>query len=93
MWFERGTERVDLRRRKAPRRILARLVELRASDGALDVYEAFEVGWPDEVATPEAAADRVYWAIRTLRKLGLESVLVTRDDGYLLDPAAVVSHD
>jgi hypothetical protein len=29
---------------------------------------------------------RVYTAIRRLRAMGLERVLVTRDDGYLLDP-------
>jgi len=33
---------------------------------------------------------RVYSAVRRLRRLGLESVLITRDDGYLLDPAATV---
>jgi hypothetical protein len=30
---------------------------------------------------------RVYSSIRRLRALGLESTLITRDDGYLLDPA------
>lgn len=89
-WFETDEGRVDLRRRKAPRHILARLLELRATDPgeAIDVYEAFEVGWPGEVATVEAAADRVYWAVRTLRKLGLEPFLMTNDRGYLLDPQA-----
>lgn len=85
-WFEVGAERVSLRRRRAPRHIFARLVELRVDEPgrAVDVYEAFEIGWPDEIATPEAAADRVYWAVRTLRKLGLEDVLVTSGDGYLI---------
>ena len=92
LWFEHAGVRIDLRRRKAPRRILAHLIDLRARAprDAVDVYEAFEIGWPDEVATAEAAADRVYWAIRTLRKLGLEHVLLTSDEGYLLDPDAVI---
>ncbi len=86
-WFENASGRVDLGRRRAPRRILARLAELREEEpgAALDVYGMFEVGWPDEVAAPEAASDRVYWAVRTLRKLGLEE-LITSGDGYLLDP-------
>jgi hypothetical protein len=31
---------------------------------------------------------RVYSAVRRLRRLGLEPILVTRDDGYLLEPDA-----
>jgi hypothetical protein len=34
-----------------------------------------------------AGEQRVRTAIWTLRKLGLGEWLVTRDDGYLLDPA------
>ena len=33
---------------------------------------------------------RVYAAIRRLRALGLGDALLTRDDGYLIDPAVTV---
>jgi hypothetical protein len=39
----------------------------------------------------EAAQTRVRVAIATLRKLGLRGVLLTRDDGYLLDPQIAVA--
>jgi hypothetical protein len=35
---------------------------------------------------PESGAERVYTAVRTLRRLGLGRVLLSRDGGYLLDP-------
>ena len=44
------------------------------------------VGWPDERLTREAAANRLYVAIATLRRLGLRDILQSRDDGWLLDP-------
>jgi len=50
-----------------------------------------EKGWPGERVHPEAGADRVYMALSTLRKLGLREVLVSRDDGYLLDPRVPVT--
>jgi hypothetical protein len=47
-------------------------------------------GWPNERVIATAGATRVRVAIATLRRLGLASVLVTRDDGYLLDPRTQV---
>jgi hypothetical protein len=44
-------------------------------------------GWPGEKMSHAAGLKRVRTAIWTLRRLGLESVLRTCDDGYLLDPA------
>jgi len=88
-WFRapRGP-RVDLPRRRALRLLLSRLAEARldAPDRALGVDEVFAAGWPGERAHPESVTSRVYVAIATLRKLGLRSVLLRRDDGYLLDP-------
>jgi hypothetical protein len=43
-----------------------------------------ELGWPGERVTPEAAASRVYTAIRTLRGFGLDEYLLTSDEGYFL---------
>ena len=36
---------------------------------------------------PDSGATRVYTSIRRLRKSGLQGVLLTREDGYLLDPS------
>ena len=43
-------------------------------------------GWPGERLRYDSGMLRVYTAIRRLRALGLERVLLTRDDGYQLDP-------
>jgi len=89
-WFQCGEgERVDLRRRLAIRRMLDALVEqsLVAPGSALEPGHLFQAGWPDVQIAREAAMRRVYWAIWTLRDLGLAEVLLGRSDGYLLDPA------
>jgi predicted ATPase len=87
--FRLGEESpVDISRRRAHRHILAALARARSegNDRAFDVYELFEIGWPSDRRTaPDVGARRVYTTIRELRDLGLEDVLVTSDDGYLLD--------
>ena len=87
-WFETTAGRVDVQRRGAVRRILVALTERRlATPGrSLGVDELFEIGWPGERIPYESQVRRVYTAIWTLRTLGLEDALRTRDDGYLLDP-------
>lgn len=79
---------VDLGRRAAPRRLLVALAEARLENpGLVMTHDALiEVGWPRERMLAEAAKKRLRTAIWTLRKLGLEPVILTRDDGYLLDP-------
>lgn len=81
-----GFEPADLRRRRSLRLILAELARRHQRDDTegFGVFDAFDVGWPGEAVEPEVAAGRVYWAIRTLRGLGLEDYLVTVDDGYML---------
>lgn len=87
-WFEvSGHPPVDLRRRGKLRRVLEALVD--AAEGEeptpLDVYELFEIGWPDQQEIDaESAAQRVYVTIRALRRDGLSGVLITGDDGYYL---------
>jgi hypothetical protein len=79
---------VDFSRRRAQRAILHRLIshrEERPGD-ALSWSELFEAGWPGERVQVEAGFGRVRTTVWALRKLGLFAVLVTRDDGYLLDP-------
>ena len=87
-----GEDAQDLRRRKAMRLILDRLAdEHRANPGAgLPLEALLEVGWPGERVMASAGANRVYVALTTLRKMGLRKLLLSRDDGYLLDPATPV---
>ena len=81
-WFERdGQSRVELATRPSLRNVLAALVEAKE---ALPQESLFRAGWPGERVLPLAARDRVYTAVRTLRKLGLEGVLSRGDDGYFL---------
>lgn len=85
---------LDLARRGALRRILVYLAEQRlAAPGAAQPLEVvFAAGWPGERVMPTAATNRVYVAIATLRKLGLAELLLTNDDGYLIDPVVPVTH-
>jgi predicted ATPase len=94
-WLEIGGQRSDLSKRSAPRRVLDALAERRlASAGSpLTRDELIEIGWPGERMLHEAAVMRLHQCIRVLRDIGLEGVLVTRDDGYLLDTAIDVQRD
>lgn len=84
--------RIDLGRRAALRRIAEALVARRQRDGAraLSLADVVAAGWPGERMHPDSAATRVYTAVRTLRAMGLRDVLLTRDDGYMLDPDVVL---
>lgn len=89
-WFELGGgSRVDLGRRGSLRRILDALAEQRTTSPGqgLPVATLVEKGWPGERVLVEAASTRVRVAVATLRRLGLRSVIITREDGYLLDPS------
>jgi hypothetical protein len=78
----------DLTRHGPLRRILWALAiaKERRSGAAMSTLELVEVGWPGEKMRHEAATLRVYTTIRRMRRLGLGDALVTRDDGYLIDP-------
>ncbi len=80
---------LDFSRRGPLRRVLLALVtaRLEAPGRALTALEVQAAGWPGEKMLPESGAARVYMAVRRLRALGLEAVLLTRDEGYALDPA------
>ncbi len=49
--------------------------------------ELLKAGRSGERGLPEAGSNQVYVAMATLRKLGFRDALVSRDDGYLLDPS------
>jgi predicted ATPase len=85
--FQRtGRDAVDLRRRGALSRILRALTARRIEAGApLSLDEVFRAGWPGQRIPAASSAARVYNAVQRLRRLGLDGLLITRDDGYLLD--------
>jgi len=88
-WFQRpGQIRVDLGARDTLRRVLVRLVEARVESpgSALSMDQIFEAGWPDQRIMRSAARNRVYVAIHSLRQQGLDDVLMTSDQGYLINP-------
>jgi predicted ATPase len=82
---------IDLTKHGSLRRVLLALLETHAEykDRALTADQLLSAGWPDEKVLYDAGMLRVYTAVRRLRKLGLENVLIRRDDGYLLDPGVV----
>jgi predicted ATPase len=93
-WFAvGGGAQVDLSRRGPLRLLLRALAEHRqdAPGVGLSAERLFAAGWPGQRAQPQAAAARVYTAVATLRRLGLDAVLKRHDDGYLLDPEVVLA--
>ncbi len=86
------TARVSLEKRKPVRLLLMRLIdEHEKSPGhPLTVDDLLAAGWPGERVIRDAGASRVYVALGTLRKLGLRDVILSREGGYLLDPAVKI---
>jgi hypothetical protein len=82
-------EQLDLTRHGSLRRVLDALVKRRIAEpgAAMTAVALLESGWPDEKVRHESGMLRVYSVVRRLRALGLGDALVTRDDGYLLDPS------
>jgi len=92
-WFRAPHgDRVDLSKRRSMRAILRALLEHHRSkhQGALPVGTLLEHGWPGERMKASAGANRVYVALSTLRELGLKDAIVSRDEGYLLDPSCKI---
>ena len=95
-WFRLADgPNVDLARRGAVRKILLALIEQRLENPGktLDRDALLARGWPRERILADAGGKRVRVAISTLRTLGLGAVLLTRDDGYLLDPKIPITED
>ncbi|MEZ4222177.1 MAG: tetratricopeptide repeat protein [Polyangiaceae bacterium] len=87
-WFQMpGQSVVDLQRKARLIRLLRALAtrRLEAPGQAMSQDELVAAVWPGEKVHVEAAANRLYVAIATLRRLGLGAALQTRSDGYLLD--------
>lgn len=87
-----SAQTVDLSRRQAIRRILVFLAEQHQAGrtSSVTVQELVDVGWPHEVILHDSALTRVYTTVNRIRALGLHELLVTRDDGYALDPSVEI---
>ncbi len=84
-----GRATITLRGREAMRKVVDALVQMRRGrpGSALSVDEVYAIGWPRSTdATTESRARRVYTMMSRLRRMGLADVIVTSNDGYLVDP-------
>jgi hypothetical protein len=92
-WFRAPSgPRVELPRRRQLRRLLVALARRRieAPGEGLSVDALIRAVYPDErFAVAASGAMRIYNGLARLRTLGLRSVLLSRGNGYLLDPAVV----
>jgi hypothetical protein len=93
-WFTlQSGERVELDRRQNLRRIVAVLVASwrDAAGEPVPTATLLAAGWPGERVGADSGRNRVRVAVSTLRSMGLRDVLLSRDDGYLLDPDVALS--
>ena len=82
------SQRFDLSQRDPLRRVLIALLDRhgQAPGEPLTGPELIALGWPGERLLAKAAKNRLHNAVSSLRRLGLKRALLTRSDGYLLDP-------
>jgi len=88
-WFQVGEGAcVDLRSRSKYRMLLGLLVRehLRDPLATLSVNALIDQIWPGERLHHHVARNRAYVALCSLRKWGLEGLLLRTPDGYQLDP-------
>lgn len=92
-WFSFRETRTDIDGRPSLSAILTSLATRRrdAPGAALDPAQLLAAGWPGERVALDAGRNRVRVAISTLRSMGLRELLLSRDDGYLLDPAIAIT--
>jgi hypothetical protein len=83
---------VELPPRSPLRRLLEHLAQRRIeSPGEVVTLEQLvRAGWPSEKIGAEAALNRAYVALASLRKLGLRGLLLHGGGGYALSQAVVV---
>jgi hypothetical protein len=82
-----GGARTELSHRPALHGVLRAL--MKGSGEEHDVDALFAEGWPGQRALPHSAANRVYAAIRALRRAGLSDAIVRQGHGYALRPERV----
>jgi tetratricopeptide (TPR) repeat protein len=89
----RAKETTDLSGRE-PLWSIVRLLARRRNETpgeAVPVDDILAAAWPGERIGAEAAMNRIYVALATLRRLGLRPYLVTGSGGYLFSPAISVT--
>jgi predicted ATPase len=79
-----GAAPIDLGEGSQLARLLGALIEARLERRPLDPDEIRERLWPGERMAFQSALDRVYQAVRRLRKAGIDAWLERSADGYLL---------
>ena len=92
-WFQAPEgPRVGLERRPTLQPLLAALAAQRVAHPGqgLALQELVAIGWPGERLLAKSARNRVYVAISTLRKMGLELLERSDEGGYLLAPGVSV---
>lgn len=84
---------VNLARRKTLQRLLVALLEQRIHRPGeeLPVASLIEAGWPGQRLLREAAINRLYVGLSTLRNLGLSDVIERHNMGYRLSPSVRVN--
>jgi predicted ATPase len=87
-----ATDPVSLPARSPLRRILEALTIRRIEEPGtvLPIEGIIAAGWPGERITTQAASNRAYVALASLRKLGLRDVLVSDGGGYAFSESVVV---
>ena len=82
--------RVSLASSPITRRVLGVLAEERSRTPGkpLSIDDILDAGWPDERIAPAAGTLRVQNAVKSLRRQGLRSILLTEGGSFFLDPAA-----
>jgi hypothetical protein len=90
-WMEHQGRHVECSRRAATQRLLAALARARADTPGrpIPTDDLVAAGWPNEQILSAAAKNRLRVALSWLRKNGLGPALMSRADGYYLDPNLV----
>lgn len=85
--------RIDLSRRRVSQRLLSALLDHRLAHPGeiLRMEDLLRAGWPGQRVLQAAARNRLHVALSSLRKLGIDPLLLRRGEGYLLDPGTEVS--
>lgn len=82
------TQWVDMSNRTTPFKLLEVLImeRLNRPGNPLDLDTLCERVWDEEIIMPEAASNRLYVTISTLRREGLKTLILSEQKGYMLCP-------
>lgn len=90
-WLELpGGVRTELGPRRVLRCVLRSLVDAQVRNAGLLTAPAIaKLAWPGERILPRAAANRVYVAVTSLRKLGFGAAIENTGEGYRFTPGSI----